>query len=128
MTLDSRLNWEEHNNKLRVKAIRTLNIIKVVQEKKWERDWKALKQLYSAICRSKMDYACQLYNTAYAGRLKKLEGIRIYTEAFKTTSVEALHVKANDLPLELRRNEEMNQTHQPLWLVNIFFCYEGETH
>ena len=24
--------------------------------------------------------------------------------------------------------EEMNQIQQPTWLVNILFCYEGETH
>ena len=37
-----------------------------------------------------MDYGCQLYNTASAGRLKKLDsihrkGIRIYTGAFRTS-------------------------------------------
>ena len=57
-----------------------------------------------------MDYDCQLYNAASAGRLKKLdsihrEGIRIYTGGFRTSPVEALHVEANDTPLELRRNE-----------------------
>ena len=57
-----------------------------------------------------MDYGYQLYNIATAGRLKKLdsmhrEGIRIYTGAFRTSPVEALHVVANDSPLELKRNE-----------------------
>ena len=57
-----------------------------------------------------MDYDFQLYNTAFTGRLKKLdsihrEDIRIYTGAFRTSPVEALHVEANDPPLELRRNE-----------------------
>ena len=33
------------------------------------------------------------------------EGIRIYTEPFRILPVEALHVEANDPPLELRRNE-----------------------
>ena len=52
---------------------------------------------------------CQIYDTASAGKLKKLdnihrEGIRIYTGAFRTSSVEALHVEANDPALELRRN------------------------
>ena len=36
MTLDSRLNWEEHINKLRAKAKRALNIIQVVVGKKRE--------------------------------------------------------------------------------------------
>ena len=66
---------------------------------------KTLK-FYSAICRTKMDYCCLLYNTACAGRLKKLdsihiEGIRIYTGAFKASLVEALHGEVNDLTLEL---------------------------
>ena len=36
MTLDSRLNWEKHINKLRAKANRALNTIKVVAEKNGE--------------------------------------------------------------------------------------------
>ena len=67
------------------------------------------KKLYSATCGTKIDYDCQLYNIASAGRLKKLdsihrEGIRIYTGAFRTSPVEALRVEANDPSLELRRN------------------------
>ena len=56
MTLDSRLSWEEHINKLRAKAKRTLNTIKVVAEKKWGGDQKTLKKLYNAICRTKIDW------------------------------------------------------------------------
>ena len=68
------------------------------------------KKLYNAICRTKIDYGCQLYNTASTGRTKKLdsihrEGIRIYTGAFRTSPAEALHVEANDQSLELRRNK-----------------------
>ena len=33
MTLDSRLNWEEHINKLRAKTKRTLNTIRVIAGK-----------------------------------------------------------------------------------------------
>ena len=54
-----------------------------------------------------MDDGYQQYNTDSAGNLKKLDGthrndIRIYTGAFKTSPIEALHVEANDPPLELR--------------------------
>ena len=63
-----------------------------------------------------MDYGGQLYNTASAGRLKKLdcihrEGMRIYTGAFRTSPVEELHVEANDLHLELRRKETWTKIH-----------------
>ena len=68
------------------------------------------KKLYSAICRTKIEYDCQIYNIASARRLKKLdiihrEGIRIYTGTFRTSPVEALYVEANDPPMELRSKE-----------------------
>ena len=44
MTLDSRLNWEEHVNKLRAKAKTTLNNIKVIAGKKWVGDQKTQKK------------------------------------------------------------------------------------
>ena len=52
MTLDSRMNWEEHIDKTRAKPKRALNIIRIVAGKKWGADRKTLKKLYSAICRS----------------------------------------------------------------------------
>ena len=67
----------------------------------WGGDQKILKKPYSSICRTKLDYGCQIYRIASVGRLKKLgnmhrEGIIIYTGAFKTSPVESLHIKAND--------------------------------
>ena len=61
------------------------------------------KTLYNVLCRTKIDYDCQIYNTASAGRLKKLDcihrkDIRIYTVAFRISPVESLHVEANDPP------------------------------
>ena len=38
-------------------------------------DQKTQKKIYSAICKAKIDYGCQVYNTASAGRLKKLDSI-----------------------------------------------------
>ena len=75
MTLDSRLNWEEH-----IKS----------QSKESIKYYKS---------------GSQIYNSAFAGKLKKLysihrEGIRIYTGAFRSSPVEA-----KDPTLELRRNK-----------------------
>ena len=107
MTLDSRLNWEEHINKLRAKAKK---YYKGSSKNKWGGVHKTLKKLNNVISRTKIDYCCQLYNTASAVGLKKLdsihrEGLRIYTGALRTLPVEALHVEANDRPLELRSNK-----------------------
>ena len=64
MTLDSRLNWEENINKLKAKAKRALNTIKVVTGKKWGGDQKNQKNLYNAMCRTKIEYGSQINNTA----------------------------------------------------------------
>ena len=69
--------------------------------------------MYSAVCRSKMDYGCQLYSTASLGRLKKnlvaytekCEGIRIYTDAFRISPVETLHAEVCDPNMDLKSNE-----------------------
>ena len=45
MTLYSKLNWEEHINKLRAKAKKALNTIKVEAEKKWGGDRKTFKKI-----------------------------------------------------------------------------------
>ena len=82
----------------------------MVAGKNWEGDHRTLKRLYSAICRSKMDYGCQFYSTVFSWRLKKLNsihrgGIRIYTGAFRMLPVKSIHVEARDPTMELRRNE-----------------------
>ena len=63
MTLESRLNWEEHIDKVRVKAKKALNSIKVVAGKQWGVDRRTLKNC-TAICRLKVNYGSQLYSTA----------------------------------------------------------------
>ena len=45
MTLDSRLKWEEHINRVGAKAKRALNTVKVVANEKWNVDQKTLKSV-----------------------------------------------------------------------------------
>ena len=98
MTLDRRSNWEEQ---IKSQSKESIKYSKISSRKEIRSD--NPKKLYSAISRTKIDYTCQIYNTASAGRLKKLdsmhtEGIRIYTGDLKTSPVESLHVEANDPP------------------------------
>ena len=67
VTLDSRLNWEEHIDRVTAKANRDINTIKVVTGKNVGRKPEIPERLYS---RSKIDYGCQLYSTASPGTLK----------------------------------------------------------
>ena len=107
----------------------------MVAGKKWGGDWKTLKKQYSAICKRKIHYVCQIYNTAFAGRLKKLDCIlrenQNYEENERSIKPTGVHMRRLEQRYmrEQMEIEEMNQTQPPPWLVNnILFCYEGDKH
>ena len=70
---------------------------------------KSLLRIYDALCRSKLDYGCQIYSSASKSKLYALNvvhsmGLRICSGAFQT-SVESLYVDTHQLPLDLQREE-----------------------
>ena len=76
----------------------------------WGADKKSLLRIYGALCRSKLDYGCQIYSSASKGKLDALNavhnmGLRICSGAFRTFPVESLYVNTHQLPLDLRREE-----------------------
>ena len=110
VTFDKKLTWGPHINELKIKVKKSLNILKVVSSFDWGADRKSLLKLYNSLCRSKLEYACQIYSSACKSRLKELDvihnlGIRICTGAFRTSPVESIYVDAGELPLDLRREE-----------------------
>ena len=110
MTFDSKLTWAKHIDNLKCKVKNSLNLLKVVSGLEWGADKKSLLQLYDALCRSKLDYGCQLYSSACDSKLKELDvvhnmGLRICSGAFRTSPVESLYVDTHQLPLDLRREE-----------------------
>ena len=110
MTFDKRLTWGPHIDNLKVKVKKSLNILKVVSSFDWGADRKTLIRLYDSLCRSKLDYGCQIYSSACKSKLKELDvvhnlGLRICTGAFRTSPVESIYVDAGELPLHLRREE-----------------------
>ena len=84
--------------------------MKVVSSYDWGADRKSLLRLYNSLCRSKLDYACQIYSSASKSLLKQLDvahnlGLRICTGAFRTSPVESIYVDTDEIPLDLRREE-----------------------
>ena len=66
--------------------------------------------LYNSLCKSKLDYACEVYSSASKTKLHELDvvhnlGLRICTGSFRTSPVESIYVDAEELPLDLRREE-----------------------
>lgn len=110
VVFDEKLTWGPHIDSLEIKVKRSLNILKVVSSFDWGADRKSLLKIYNSVCRSKLDYACQIYSSACKTKLQKLDrvhnlGLRICTGAFRTSPVESIYVDSNQLPLALRREE-----------------------
>ena len=110
MCLDPRLSWIPHLKTLREKVLQSLSILKVVSSNSWGADTTSLLRLYDALCRSKLDYGCQIYASASKTALRMLDpvhhkAIRICTGAFHTSPVDSLYAVSGQLPLDLRREE-----------------------
>ena len=110
MTFDSKLTWSSHIDSLKIKVKKSLNILKVVSGFSWGADKKSLLRLYDSLCRSKIEYGCQIYSSACSTKLKELDvvhnaALRICSGAFRTSPVESIYVDTDELPLDLRREE-----------------------
>ncbi|KAI3382721.1 hypothetical protein SNEBB_007419 [Seison nebaliae] len=106
--LDQRLNWMRHIQYLRETCTKALDILKCLSHIKWGSSRKILHRIYHTLIRSKLDYACQIYNTASDATLRKLEpiqntAIRLITGAFKSSPIVSLQVESGEPPLSNRR-------------------------
>jgi len=95
MILDKRLSWKPHIQELKAKALKSLNILRVVSRQSYGPDQRTLKRLYWALCKSKMNYGAQMYTTASPNTLKmhdpiKNEAMQLATGAFRTSPVDSL--------------------------------------
>ena len=110
MIFDSKLTWAKYIDDLNLKVKKYLNLLKVISGFHWGADKKPLLRIYDALCRSKLDYGCQIYSSASKSNLDALNVVhnmvlRICFGAFRTSPVESLYVDTYQLPLNLRREE-----------------------
>ena len=76
----------------------------------WGADRTTLLRLYTSLCLSKLDYACQIYGSACKTALEKLDvvhnmGLCICTGAYRTSPVASIYVDSGIPPLSLCREE-----------------------
>lgn len=107
---DKKLNFKSHIDYLRTKCQTSLNLLRVVSKMDWGADREVLLRLYRSLIRSKLDYGCIVYGSARKSYLKKLDfiqnqALRTCVGAFRTSPVPSLHVEANELPIQLRREK-----------------------
>jgi len=110
LTWDTKLTWKPHIAKLKADCTKLIGIIKSVTNHEWGADQSSCMKIYRSMIRSKIDYGCQVYGSAAETTLNSLnpvvtEVLRLATGAFKSTPRDSLHVLADELPLDLRREK-----------------------
>ena len=114
VTLDQRLKWEPHIKQLKQDCYKRLNLMRCVSHLSYGADRTVALRLYSAIIRSKLDYACIIYSSANDKVLDKLEpvqnhALRLAIGAFKSSPIESLQADSGLPPLAIRREQLLLQ-------------------
>ncbi|GFS16553.1 RNA-directed DNA polymerase from mobile element jockey [Elysia marginata] len=110
ITLDKRLTWKPHIQKIKQKAIRRSQIMKKLSGTKWGANSKILRQVYQGYIRPVMEYASPAWSTAATSNLTSLsktqnQNLRIVLGAIKATPIKELHKQAEMDTLENRREQ-----------------------
>ena len=105
---DRMLSFVPHLKYVKKKALKALNILKVVGNTEWEADRKVMLRLHISLIRSKLDYGCIVYGSARKSYLQMLDpiynqGLRLCLGAFRTSLVESLYVDIHEPSLGVSR-------------------------
>ena len=110
LIFDRKLNFVSHIKYLKDKCLKAMNLLRVVSHTDWGADTETLLRLYRSHVRSKLDYGCVVYGSARASYLESLDrvqnqALRICLGAFRTSPISSVHVEANEMPINLRRDK-----------------------
>ena len=72
---DTKLTFEPHIKYLKARCQKALNVLKVLSRTEWGADQTTLLKLYRSLVRSKLDYGCLVYGSAYKKALAKLDPV-----------------------------------------------------
>ena len=108
VVFDRRLTYREHFKVLRERCFKSLNVLKCVSRTSYGADRSTLLLLYRSTIRSKLDYACFIYDSASESCKRALDtvhhsSLRVVTGAFRTSPAWSLLVESHEPPLFLRR-------------------------
>ena len=105
---DRRLTYKPHFKMLRERCFRSLNVLKCISRTSYGADRSTLLLLYRSIIRSKLDYACFVYDGASESSKRSLDtvhhaSLRVVTGAFRTSPAPSLLAEAHEPPLACPR-------------------------
>jgi len=108
VTFDQRLTWKPHILELKKKCLRTLNILKMLNNKQYGPSSHKLLNIYKILVRSKLDYGSSIHASASQRLLQLLEPIqntciKLALRAFPTTPINSLQALSGISPLPFRR-------------------------
>lgn len=109
LLFDAKLLWTQHINFLLERSQKGLNVMRCLTGTDWGCEGAALFQLYRSLIRSRLDYGCQVYNSAADSVKNKLDiiqhkALRICLGVPQTTSTMAMKVELGEPPLQSRRD------------------------
>ena len=73
--MDSRLSYKSHLKNLRDRCSKALNVLKCVARSSYGADRNTLLLLYRSLIRSRMDYACFVYDNTYESTKRLLDSV-----------------------------------------------------
>ncbi len=108
ITFDDKLAWTNHVLELKANCIRSMNILKYLNNRNLGLNQNKLLAIYHSLIRSRLDYGCQIYNSASSSLLKNLDTVhnaclRICSGAFRTSPSHSVYSITGEPPLKFRR-------------------------
>ena len=112
ITLDFRLTFRIHTNRIRTKAQRRLNILRALSSTQWGGDRRTLTLLFNSLIRSTLEYNSFIYTYLARSNQERIEAIqnaslRTITGALRTTPICALLAETNTLSLAFRSQQAL---------------------
>jgi hypothetical protein len=116
LILDRKLTWVQHVKDLKMRCLKTMDLLKCISSQKWGADRLTLMRTYHALVRSKLDYGCQAYALATSSALTMLDpvhhlGIRLATGAYRSSPAQSLNTESGYSPLSLLWDKLSLQLH-----------------
>ena len=112
MIFDSKLTWTAHFDYTVTKCKRRINLMRSITGTDWGACKKSLLTVYRALIRSLLDYGSIALDNASETNKQKFDvvqctALRICCGAMTGTSLAAMQVECGEMPLEIRRKQQM---------------------
>ena len=136
MTLDNKLTWKAHIDKITTRASKRLTILKRLAGSKWGCARSTLNLTYKTFVLPLMIYCCESIVTASQQTLKNLilvhnQALRLITGGTKSTPIDAMLLLTGNSPLDVIINEKTLLLYEKVLRIpneNLWSNYKTENH